>query len=390
MKKILFVANTLQFGGAERILINILKNIDKTKYDITVLALVNYGVLVDEVKNIEGTKYIGGFKGLFNKTKLNEESKIYKIQNKIMIKKLKRYTKELRTNSNKLYKKFVKEKYDVEIAFLEGRVSKFVSCSTNPKSKKISWIHTDITNITPENFINVIDEKKSYSKFDKIVCVSNGVKEKFQQKTGITKNLYVQINPIDSNNILKRSNEKINIIKNTDDIILCAVGRLEPVKGFDRLLEVHQKLIKQSIKHKLWIVGDGTEREKLENYVKNNNLTETVTLFGYDSNPYKFMKNADIYVCSSITEGLSSTVIEALILEKIILSTDCPGMREILGSNNDYGMIVENSSEGLYNGIKELITNESLRNQYKENIKKISNQFNLETRIKQIEEIIDT
>lgn len=390
MKKILFVANTLQFGGAERILINILKNIDKTKYDITVLALVNYGVLVDEVKNIEGTKYIGGFKGLFNKTKLNEESKIYKIQNKIMIKKLKRYTKELRTNSNKLYKKFVKEKYDVEIAFLEGRVSKFVSCSTNPKSKKISWIHTDITNITPENFINVIDEKKSYSKFDKIVCVSNGVKEKFQQKTGITKNLYVQINPIDSNNILKRSNEKINIIKNTDDIILCAVGRLEPVKGFDRLLEVHQKLIKQSIKHKLWIVGDGTEREKLENYVKNNNLTETVTLFGYDSNPYKFMKNADIYVCSSITEGLSSTVIEALILEKIILSTDCPGMREILGPNNDYGMIVENSSEGLYNGIKELITNESLRNQYKENIKKISNQFNLETRIKQIEEIIDT
>lgn len=390
MKKILFVANTLQFGGAERILINVLENIDKSKYDVTVLALVDYGVLVDEVKNIDGVKYIGGFKGVFGKTKLNEKSRFYKLTNKIMMHKLKKYTKKIREMSNKLYTKFVKEKYDVEIAFLEGRVSKFVSCSTNPKSKKISWIHTDITGITPENFLDEQDEKNSYSKFDKIVCVSNDVKEKFIQKTGIKQNLYVQVNPIDSTNILKLANEKVDFNNNDEELIVCAVGRMEPVKGYDRLLEVHKRLINESIKHQLWFVGDGSQKKVLEKYINNNNLQNTVTLYGYQKNPYKYIKNADIYICSSMVEGLSSTVLEAAILEKVIISTDCPGMEEILGKDNENGLIVKNDIEGIYEGLKKLLTNKELRTRYQKNIKKRSKRFNLKTVIKEIEKIIDT
>ena len=389
MKKVLFVANTLQVGGAEKILINVLKNIDKSKYDVTVLALVNYGVLVDEVKNIEGVKYIGGFKGLFGKTKLNVNSKFYNIENKIMIKRLKKYTKQIREHANKLYPIFIKEKYDIEIAFLEGRVSKFVSCSTNPDSKKIAWIHTDITDTTKENFINVKDEKDAYSKFDKIVCVSNGVKEKFIQKTGLNENIYVQTNPIDTNNILKLANEKLEFDKKDEDLIVCAVGRLEPVKAFDRLLEVHKRLIDASIKHKLWIVGDGKERENLENCIKKYNLENTVTLCGYQKNPYKYLKNSDIYICSSLVEGLSSTVLEAITLEKVIISTDCPGMKEILGENNEDAMIVKNDIDGIYNGLKEILTNKKLREKYQENIKKRSKLFDLKTTMKQIEKLID-
>lgn len=389
MKKILFVANTLQFGGAERILINVLKNIDKSKYDISVLALVDYGVLVDEVKSIEGIKYIGGFKGVFNKTKLNEKSKFYKIENRIMKHKLKKYAKKIRNSSNELYAKFIKDEYDIEIAFLEGRVSKFVSCSTNEKSKKISWIHTDITDITSENFLNEQDEKNSYSKFNKIVCVSNGVKEKFVQKTGIDKNLYVQANPIDSNNILKLSNEKIDFQKKDGELVVCAVGRMEPVKGYDRLLEVHKRLINESIKYQLWFIGDGNQRADLEKYINDNNLQDTVTLFGYQKNPYKYIKNADIYICSSIVEGLSSTVLEAVILQKTIISTDCPGMKEIIGEDNKNGLIVKNETEEIYKGLKELLTNEKLRAKYQKNVKIRSKRFNLETTIKEIEEIID-
>ena len=387
MKKILFVANTLQVGGAEKILLNVVRNIDKTKFEVTVLALVEYGILVDEIKKIEGVKYIGGFKGLFGKTKLNKNSILYNLENKIMNCKLKKYTKKIREDSDKLYNRFIKEKYDVEIAFLEGRVSKFLSKSTNNKSKKISWIHTDITDIGPENFTSEEDEIECYKKFDKIVCVSNGVRDIFTKKIGIADNVFVQMNPIDSNNILKLSEESIQLNKTKDDLVLCAVGRLEKVKGLDRLLRVHKRLLDEGIGHKIWIVGDGKQKLELQEYIKQNNLEDTVILVGYDKNPYKYMKNADIYICTSLVEGLSSTVIEAVILEKIILTTDCPGMKEILGENN--ALIVQNDEEGIYNGLKQLLTNKNMREEYSKNVKNISKYFDLQNTIKQIEDIIE-
>lgn len=389
MKKVLFVANTLQMGGAERILYNVIKNIDKTKYDVTVLALVNYGVFVDEIKKIDGVKYIGGFNGVFGKTKLNEKSLFYKIENKIMTKKLKKYTKIIREHAEELYPKFIKDEYDVEIAFLEGRVSRFVSKSTNPKSKKISWIHTDVTNITDENFLNLQDEIECCKVFDKVVCVSNSVREKFIKKTGISKNVQVQINPIDSCNILSIANEAIDLPKNDGELVICGVGRLEPVKGFDRLLMVHKKLVDEGIKHKLWIVGDGKQRAALEEYIKSNKLEESAILVGYDKNPYKYMKNADIYVCSSLVEGLSSTVIEAVILKKIIVTTECPGMEEILGSNNENALIVSNNEDGIYQGLREILTDSNLRNKYATSVKSISSKFDLNTKMREIENIID-
>lgn len=390
MKKVLFVANTLQMGGAERILLNLVRNLDKSKYDITVLALVDYGVLVDDFKSIEGVKYIGGFKGIFRKTKLNEKSPFYKIENKMMVNKLKKYTKRIKRDADKLYRIFVKDKYDIEIAFLEGRVSKFVSCSTNPESKKIAWIHTDITRYNMlENFIDERDERDCYKKFDKIVCVSNDVKEKVIQETGIEKKLYVRTNPIDSNNILKLAKEKLDFDRKDGELIICAVGRLEPVKGLDRLLEVHKKLIEEGIKHQLWIVGDGKERENLMNYIKTNYLEETAKLFGYQKNPYKYIKNSDIYVCTSLVEGLSSAVIEALILEKIIVTTDCPGMLEILGQNKENGMIVDNNIDSIYEGLKNILTDEKIRKRYQENVKIGSKRFNIENTIKEIEDVLD-
>ena len=138
MKKVLFVANTLQMGGAERILFNVLKNIDKSKYDVTVLALVDYGVLVDEIKKIDGVKYIGGFKGLFGKTRLNEKSCFYKLENKMMIKKLKKYAEIIRKHADILYPRFVKEEYDIEIAFLEGPITRLFSVKNKNTRKKFA------------------------------------------------------------------------------------------------------------------------------------------------------------------------------------------------------------------------------------------------------------
>ena len=164
---------------------------------------------------------------------------------------------------------------------------------------------------------------------------------------------------------------------------------MEPVKGYIRLLEVHKRLIQNSIKHKLWLVGDGSEMKNIENFINKHHLEESVTLWGYQANPYKFMKNSDIYVCSSFTEGLSSTTIEATFLGKIVVTTDCPGMKEILGENNENALIVKNSMEALYDGLKEILTNEKLREKYKNNINKRSELFDLENTMKKIEQIIE-
>ena len=388
-KKLLFVVHTLQIGGAEKILVNILKYISKRKYDITVLALVDDGVFVDEVKNIEGVTYKYVFKSYFKKARANKESKFHKIATNIMSSIWKRYLKKLKYNSRELYEKYVDEKYDVEIAFLEGKVSKFVSSSNNKDSRKIAWIHTDINIGTNSIFIDDDDEKNCYNTFDKVVCVSREVRNRFIQKTGRDNNVLVQINPVDCLDILEKAKEELTIKKNNDVPVVCTVGRLVQVKGYDRLLEVHKRLIDEGIMHELWIVGDGVERKKLEDYIRKNKLEKSARLMGYSNNPYKYVKNSDIFVCASRIEGLSTVIVEATILEKVIVSTDCPGAKEILGDDNECGMVVENDAVGIYEGLKAVLTNKELEKKYQENIKKRSELFNLRNSIGQIEDIID-
>lgn len=390
MKKLLFVVHTLQVGGAERVLLNLLKNLDKKKYDITVLAIVNDGVYIENLKEITGIKYKYLFNAFFKKTRENKNAKLYKLSKMIMNIIWKIYILLIKYFPSKMYKKAIKEKYDVEIAFLEGKISKFVANSTNIDSKKIAWIHTDINNVIGINIFKNIDEEiETYSKFDKIVCVSEEVKKRFVEKLNITENICVQMNPIDSKEICKRAKEPITKKLNTKGFVLCSVGRLVKEKGFDRLLEVHKKLIDEGIQHSLWIVGEGNERTKLENYIKDKKLDKTVNLIGYTNNPYKYVKNSDVFVCSSRIEGLSSALIEATILEKAIVTTNCPGTKEILGQDGQSAIIVENTTEGIYNGIKTILTDIKLKEKLDENIKTRSKLLDINNIIEQIEKIID-
>ena len=377
-------------GGVEKIILNLLKKIDTTKYDITLLSIVNDGIYVDEVKKIENIKYKYFFNAYFKKTRANKDSKLFNISNKIMNIIWKKYLFLIKYFPKRVYKKHIKEKYDIEIAFLEGKVAKIIANSSNPDSRKVVWIHTDIENIRRKNiYRSKRDEIDCYKKFDKIVCVSEDVKKHFINKTGIKKNIIVQPNPINSIEILEKANEKIEEDLPKKGLVLCAVGRLAYEKGYDRLLKVHKKLLNENIENTVWIVGEGLERPKLEKYIKAQNLEDTVKLVGYTSNPYKYIKNSDIFVCSSRIEGLSTVVIEATILKKPIVTTMCSGMQDILGKDNSCACIVPNNTKALFGGIKKVLLDENLRKKYSENIEKRKERFDINKVILDIEKILD-
>ena len=179
-------------------------------------------------------------------------------------------------------------------------------------------------------FKNKNDEINTYKKFDKIVCVSNIVKEQFVKKFNFDKNkVIVKHNVINKNKIIELSNKKNDFIKPKDIFTIMSVGRLNAQKAYDRLLRIGNKLINEGYKINVIIIGEGTHYNKLNDYIKRHNLVEKIKLLGFKSNPYPYIKQADLFVCSSITEGLSTVVSEAIILGVPIVTTKCAGMEEL-------------------------------------------------------------
>lgn len=394
-KKILFLIHTLQIGGAEKVLVNLANSMDKNKYDITVMTVINTGAF---------RKYLDKeihYKTIFNIKFLNKDKKAKDNDNNVsgnLFDKTSKVKNMLASmykcfwrniNCEKIYNKYVKDNYDVEVAFLEGVASKIIANSTNRNEKKIVWIHVDLINErkTEKFFKNIEDESNNYKRFDKVVGVSKYVVEQAIKKFNLNpEKTIVRYNPIDVKEIETKANEKIDIKKEQFTII--TIGRLSIQKGYDRLLRVVKKLNEDGLKFDLWIIGVGAEEDKLKKYISENNL-QNVKLLGYQNNPYKYIKMADMFVCSSRAEGFSTVVSEAVILEKPIVTTDCSGMREILGNNSEYGVICENNEEALYNGIKSLLNDKTKFDYYKDIVKKRKGIFEIKESVKKIEEIFE-
>ncbi len=376
MKKVLFFVESLSGGGAEKVLTDLVSNLDSSKYEITVCSLVDVGVYNDYLKNI------CTYKAILNnpdESKNSIQRTWYGLQYKLIH----------ILPSKWMYIMFFKEKYDVEVAFIEGFSTKIIASSSNKNSKKVAWVHIDLyaNHWTHIEYKNLEEEVKAYRKFDHIISVAKSVQDAFSKRFGISERLKVLYNPVDRKDILEKSLQKINFQKQTSLLHLITVGRLESQKGYDRLLEVVSQLKKDSFEFKLMIVGDGSQRKQLETYIEENDLQNYVTLLGFQTNPYAFINAADAFVCSSRSEGFSTVVTEALILGKPVVATDCSGMTELLG-DNEYGMITENNTEALYLGLKKFLKDEQLRSHYTAKSKERGADFDIKKTIKSIEEIL--
>jgi len=391
MKKILFLIHTLRGGGAEKALVQLVNSMDKTKFDITVMTVINTGKYIKELDSNIKYKYI--FEEIIDTNTMDKKSFRHKLQ---FIKLQLYYNFFWKIKSMRfLYKKHIKDKYDVEVSFLEGISAKIISSSNNKKSMKICWIHTDLTKnrSTKKFFKNKKNEIKCYSRFNKIVCVSANVMKCFLKELEMEENnkVIVRHNPMDIKNILRKSNEGFKQIcreiKVDDTKIICSIGRLETLKGYDKLLRVHKKLIDNGVKHKLIILGEGSQYAKLNKYISDNKLQDTAMLLGYKNNPYPYIKLCDIYACTSVFEGMSIAVCEAMVLGKAAFVTEGTGLEDIIGPNNENGMIVENSEEGIFKGLNDILQDDILIKHYAKQSRKVAHVFELKRNVKNIENL---
>lgn len=380
-KKILIRIGSLRHGGAEKVLVTFLKNLPKDKFEIDLLL------------NLYSGKYLADVPDFVNVFHLNKGEMI--TTNRIQDLPVKAfrvlYQKILKLFPQILYQFILKgKKYDIEFGAIHGMRDEILN-SPLKFSKKLIWIHNDLKKTEFHNYTE--KELRKFFGFDKILVISEKIKQDFERvaTTKEEKNKIVRIyNPLDTEEILSKSKLELknyNFDKRVKTFV--SVGTVFPQKGFDRLLKAHKRLLYEGLNHKILILGDGYDFENLKNLKKELGVAGTVTLLGFTDNPYPYFKKADFYILSSRYEGFPTVLFEAITLKKKIIATDVSGVREML-EEGKLGLIVDNSENGIYEGMKKALQNDPIFDTYTESLINYNMPFDLENSVKIITEIIDT
>lgn len=379
MKKVLFILPSLVIGGMERVQVTIANKLADVGYDVTVMTFDEGEDLKDELS--DKVRFI------------HKKPKPFKFMRRIPYIRYKYYDNglwETRASAKKLYQYYVgKEKYDVEIAFFRGRAVKIISGSTNKQSKKFAWVHSDPSKAGgfTSNFKSKQEVLNAYNQFDTVVCVSKSAAEGFRHAIGDSKNIATIYNMLPAEEIREKAKAKPAVIIHKAKFHVVLVGHfINTTKGQSRLINAVCQLRNEGADVSLALIGSGNDEALFQGIIKEKNAEKHITIIDGGRNPYPYIKDADLLVCASYFEGYNLTVAEALILGVPVLSTDCTGPNEILDYGK-YGMIVENSEEGLYNGLRQFVEHPGLLNEYKEKALQRQDFFDEEMILKQITDL---
>lgn len=342
-KRILFIHGPLSGGGAERVLIDILRNIDYDRFDVDLALICRGGVLMNEVP--EQVNVIELWNGYSFSYKLALRlSNIFRC-NWLLARKM---------NSGKL-----RRDYDIEISFLEGMPLKLGALRTT-SAKKATWVHADLfTHRYEANQFYPGEELRAYNKMDIVVNVSKDSEDAFCRRfPGCTAKKRVIYNPIDRAKIERMANDSI-IAKNDNILTVITVGRLTPQKKPERLLQVAKMAHQAGLPVRFKWVGDGELRMQMETLRDEMGLHDIVEFTGFTKNPFPHIKGADIMMVTSDFEGFCLVICEAMCLGVPVISTRTAGPTEIIGNNNEYGIITDLTAEALFNALKRWVEDPS-------------------------------
>ncbi|KIM09150.1 MAG: hypothetical protein KU28_00460 [Sulfurovum sp. PC08-66] len=323
MKKIAFYIPLLNIGGAERVVIDILNQLSNIEL------IDKYYLIVDE----------------------KESSIIDQISKKVEILHLEHKKFGLIYKAYSLNKLLKLHKIDLVVSHLtHANLHVLITKSIfNFKSKVLITEHSILSQYidsvkSAKHYVMKKLLTKLYNKSDHVIAVSNAVKNDLVNNWSIKNNLITRIyNPIDINKIEEQSNKSIEsdlIFKLKNKKVIVSIGRLEKQKNHKLLLESINILKERNKNFILLVIGGGSEKENLEKFIDNNHLNEYVFLLGHQTNPYKYLKFADIFILPSLIEGFGIVLVEALYFKKRIIATNIEAAKEVL-ENGKYGYLCE-------------------------------------------------
>lgn len=359
-KKIAIVLEGATVGGIETVLMQMLRKIDTDKYDITLFT------------NIQGNPCIGKIPECIKVVDLadfdlhsNFLSSIRKVELFRAAKLLFSYLKLRFCNSEFEKVKYSQEQFmlseetfDCAIAYRPSWACVLWVLDHLKAYKRIAWVHGPIWGSVDKNWIDRVD---------KLFCVSEDAKKNLECVCpNVIGRAEVFYNLLDSKEIVSKAGQGMNLGKG---ISLVTVARLSVEKGQDMIPKTVRYLLDAGYEVKWYLVGDGPLRTAIEEKCREYGVVDDVILVGTQKNPYPYIKSCDIYVQTSSSEGYCTTTMEAKILNKAIVTTDAPGMREQFRSGEN-GLIVDNKTpEALFEGIRTLIDNPEMRKQFEEKLK---------------------
>lgn len=329
----------MEMGGVEGVLITILRNLDPEKYDINLLLNYKQGEFLGRVPSHVKVFSVGGSDENFSA--FTPIRFLQKAIRRYQYWKFQKSPKQFYQSNNLL-------DCDFEIAFSHYMIPDILN-SPNLNSKKIFWFHGDLRN-SGLSFDENTEVVRQMQKFDKGVFVSYFSKNIVEEtwKTALDNSIVIH-NPILTEEILQQATEfpaeHYNFISS---------GRLFRQKGFLDFIKAHERLIKEGYKLESVILGDGDQRNELEEYLSSNQLSESFKLLGYKDNPHPFVKAADYFVLPSYSEGYPLVIAEALLLDTPVLSTNVGGISEMI-ENDKNGLLFEPGEENVYHAMKKVL-----------------------------------
>lgn len=364
MKKILFAVKDMNVGGVEKSLLSLLNTIDRFQYEVDLLLLEEKGGFLSDVPewvNVIVSKDYQAIKEEVNLPPISAVKKAFRRKKIIRaFSLLAGYVLTKLTNDYSYYYKIVfsgvdkiDSHYDVAISYtsiieyLSWYVLFYVDAD-----EYIGWIHFDISKL----MFNHKLMEKLHGKMKKIYVVSEEAKTAFIDKfPDLSDKCELKYNIVNQQEILDLADKAADNIRESGTATIVTVGRLTSEKGQDIIPEVARLLKSEGIRFRWYIIGTGGLSFQITEKCKQYGIEEEVRLLGMKKNPYVYMKQADIYVQTSVHEGYCITLSEAKVFGMPIVSTEFSGAHEQLDEREDC-IVVERNVQSLVSAIKDITT----------------------------------
>jgi len=361
-KKVMFVIPSLAGGGAEKVLNDLLRHLDKDKYAISLALFEKKGVYLSNVP---------GYVKIYDLKKKNRYS-FFKLV--IQMTKL---IREIKPNTVLSFMSYTNIAVVLSKLLSSYRFNLVIAEHTHLESDLAYARYRKVKKFLYQRLFN-------YANL--IVVPSAGIKQHLVKIFG-SKEEKIRIisNPLNPVNINRFKNEVIN--RKVLGKYILAIGRLTKEKNFSLLLKAYA-LIHEDIEEKLVILGEGEDKEACKKLAKNLGIHKRVLFPGFQKNPYKFMKNASIFVLSSLWESFAIVLAEAMACGTPVISTDCPsGPNEIITNDKNGILVPSNDEKALAQAMLHLLNDKNLRIKFSKAGKKRASDFRIEKILPQYEEL---